>query len=408
VRRLLLPICRILSVIVVGVAASCAGWFCPELDAQSPYLPHDVYDYVTYAVTNLPEHYLPSPPYGDVPFTDNTPDDNPITNDGATLGRVLFYDKRLSINQTISCASCHTQETGFSDVRRYSIGHSGIPTPRHSPGLSNAKYYERGRFRWDETALTLEQQCIIPIVALDEMGMTMPELRQRLESTTFYPRLFKNAFGDPAVTNDRIAKSMAQFIRSMVSYHSKFDLAFERGTDGFPNFDAVYDLSESLGQQLFMRGNDNISLKCDSCHKTAAFVLDEPHNIGLDPDNLDDEGAGDGKFKVPSLRNIAVRTHFMHDGRFSSLEEVVEFYSTGIQDNPFLDALLREGGNPDNPPLHLNLTKQEIIAITDFLETLTDYEFLSDKRFSDPFLIPPTQLLPMSPGPFRQPFSTSR
>ena len=354
-------------------------------DGPEPFLPAEPFDYFTYAVTNLPEHYFPSPPFGDAGAAINTPANNPITNHGATLGRVLFYDKRLSINQSISCASCHTQDTGFADVRQLSVGYDGSLTQRHSMGLTHAVFYSSGRFRWDETAETLEIQCLIPIEAENEMGLPLAALRGRLASTPFYQQLFENAFGDASVTDERIARALAQFIRSMVSYNSKYDLGFELGELGFPSFELVFDDSELLGQQLFERTPNSVN--CHECHTTAAQIGNEPRNIGLDLVNTDD-GAGNGRFKVPSLRNIAVRGRFMHDGRFESLAEVVQFYDLEVQDNPDLDGLLREDGDPDGKPERLNLTRRERQALIDFMETLTDHQFLNDPKFSDPFQKP--------------------
>ena len=356
-------------------AVSCYGQLTPEL-------PNVPFDYFTYAVENLPEHYLPSAPFGDAGFANNTPEDNPITNDGATLGRVLFYDKRLSINNALSCATCHTQETGFGDSRQLSVGHNGMTTARHSMGLTNAVFYMSGRFRWDETASTLEEQCLIPIEAANEMGLPLAELRQRLTDIPFYQQLFINAFGDSTVTDERIAKAMAQFIRAMVSYNSKYDQAFANGTEGFPNFESIYNESEMLGQQLFERTPK--SVKCHECHRSPANIGDEPRNIGLDLIDID-LGAGDGRFKVPSLRNTEVRGRFMHDGRFTTLRQVVDFYDHGIQDNPNLDSLLRINDNSSEEVELLNLTEEEKQALVDFMKTLTDEQFLNDPKFSDPF-----------------------
>lgn len=347
-----------------------------------PNLPETPFDYHSYAVTNLPQQYLATPPFGDAGGAINTPANNPISNDGATLGRVLFYDKRLSLNNSISCASCHTHETGFGDARQFSVGHSGILTPRHSMTLVNAVFYETGRFRWDESAATLEDQCLIPIEAFDEMGLPLDQLRTRIESTPFYEPLFINAFGDATVTNDRIAKAMAQFIRSMVSYNSKYDDAFDAGAEGFPNFEAVFNESERIGQRLFERTSDTI--RCFQCHDSPALIGEEPRNIGLDG-TVVDPGAGGGRFKSTSLRNVAVRGRFMHDGRFQTLMEVVDFYDRGVQENEFLDDLLRVNEDPNNPPEQFNLTEAEKQGLVDFLHTLTDQQFLNDPKFSDPF-----------------------
>ena len=365
-----------LTLILISACASLG------LCQTEPNLPATPVSYYGYAVTNLPEYYLLTPPFGDAGGANNTPEDNPISNDGATLGRVLFYDKQLSLSKSISCASCHTHQTGFGDARQFSVGHNGALTPRHSMTLSNAVFYQTGRFRWDESASTLEEQCLIPIEATDEMGLPLDQLRQRIESTPFYTPLFTNAFGDPAVTNDRIAKSMAQFIRSMVSYNAKYDRAFDNSTDGFPNFESVFNKSELLGRELFERSAN--SVRCFQCHDSAAFNGEEPRNIGLDS-KVTDAGAGGGRFKTTSLRNVAVRGRFMHDGRFQTLMEVVDFYNQGVQENEFLDDLLRINEDPNNPVEQFDLTDQEKQALVDFMHTLTDDQFLNDPKFSDPF-----------------------
>ncbi len=167
-----------------------------------PNLPWQLDDYYGYAVTNLPTHYQEA----NIVAADNTPVDNQITNAGATLGRVLFYDKRLSHNYTVGCASCHTQETGFSDTRQKSQGVNG-QTGRHSMALGNAKYYGREKFFWDERADTLEDQVLMPIQDPVEMGMDLATLTTRLSQTAFYPDLFNAAFGTPDVTSDRILES---------------------------------------------------------------------------------------------------------------------------------------------------------------------------------------------------------
>lgn len=333
--------------------------------------------------TPFPDHYLAGPVSG----TDNTPIDNHITNPGAALGRVLFYDRRLSANHTVSCATCHTQATGFSDTLQFSRGFDGEFTPRHSPGLTNARYYANGHFFWDERAETLEDQTLAPIENEVEMGLTLDEAVARVAAESFYADLFTAAFGDSEVTTDRMARAMAQFVRSMVSFNSPFDQALADGPVGSPAFQAHFSDQEFLGLQLFMRvpGSDIDDVGCAACHATLAHISDDVHNIGLnagnDPDA--DPGNGLGEFKSPSLRNVGVRTHFMHDGRFVSLAEVIEHYNTGVIGSPNLDPRLREG---PGQPQRLNLTSEESAALEAFLHTLTDVGFLNDPRFSDPFV----------------------
>ncbi len=353
-------------------------------DGDEPTLPDPPYDYVAYAVTNLPDHFT-MPVEGQLPPVDNTPANNPITNPGAALGRVLFYDLRLSHNRTISCASCHQQELGFSDPRRLSSGADGIDSDRRSMGLSNSKYYRNGKFRWDEQAANLEAQTLLPIEHPKEMNLDLATLVARLEETSFYPDLFNDAFGDSTITTDRISKALAQFTRSMVSYNSKFDSAYSAGQNSAPDFPAVFDQQELQGLRLFGgRPGPGRALHCFLCHQSVAHVGREASNTGLDLDTTADQGAGQGKFKTPSLRNIAVRGKFMHDGRFSSLAEVVDFYDLGVQDHPALDNILKD---PEGNPMRLNLSQIEKDALIAFLETLTDTTLLTSPLFSSPFPI---------------------
>ncbi|MEE2565336.1 cytochrome-c peroxidase [Hyphobacterium marinum] len=346
---------------------------------SEPVLPDISFLYSDSDVT-LPAHFRNGP----VAAADNTPIDNAITNAGATLGRVLFYDRRLSANNTVSCASCHTQATGFSEGAQFSAGFAGELTGRHSPGLSNARYYDNGRFFWDERAATLEDQVLAPIQSEVEMGLTLEEAVARVAAEDFYGALFQAAFGDPEVTSERMSLAMAQFVRAMTSANSRFDQALADGPLGSAAFEANFTAEEFLGLQLFMPvpGSAIDDVGCGACHNTLAHISDAVHNIGLENPPVDD-GAGNGAFKAPSLRNVAVRTHFMHDGRFSSLAEVIEHYNSGVVGSPDLDPRLRQG---PGQPLRLNLTDDEKAALEAFLHTLTDNSFLTDPRFSDPFV----------------------
>lgn len=339
-------------------------WFAPNLPDSLE----------NYANPDLPAHFET----GRIRSLDNTPADNPVTDAGATLGRVLFYDRNLSANNTTSCASCHSQNNGFSDPDQFSEGFNGEFTPRNSMGLANARYYENGAFFWDERAESLEDQVLEPIQNSVEMGLTLDEMVIKLNQLDYYPDLFEDAFGTPDITSERASLAMAQFVRSMVSYESKYD---EGVSQNFANFTD----EENRGRELFDR------LNCDSCHPTDLFVWDEARNNGLDATTTDPGLAfvtnnrnDEGKFKVNSLRNIELTAPYMHDGRFGTLEEVIDFYSTGIQDHDNLDNRLTRGGGT---PRRFNIDEDEKAELIAFLLTLTDEEFVTDSKFRDPFVL---------------------
>lgn len=337
------------------------------------------------AAAPLPAHFLTIKDGVGVIATDNTPAANPITNAGATLGRVLFYDRRLSANDGISCGSCHVQALGFADPRQRSVGFAGGLTARHSSALVNARFYQRGRFFWDERAATLEAQVVTPIQDATEMGMPLDRLVQKLTVTPYYAPLFTQAFGSPTVTPDRIAQALAQYVRSLVSTDSRYDRAIAAGS---PTNLVGLTTEEKLGEQLFREQ------KCSICHATTAQVSDGPHNAGLDAIDTDPgvAGVGTGRFKSPSLRNVAVRRRYMHDGRFTTLAQVIDFYDSGVQANPGLSSFLKA---PDGSPRRMGLSAAEKSAMEAFLRTLTDSTFLTAPKFSNPFPGPPA---PPPPG----------
>jgi cytochrome c peroxidase len=330
-----------------------------------------------YADPALPSHFKTAT----AEAFDNTPADNPVTDAGATLGRVLFYDTRLSANNTVACASCHHQNRAFAGPERFVKGFDGKRVDRHPMGLGNARYYPRGRFFWDERAPSLEDQVLTPIQSKVEMGQDLKKLTDNLARDEHYPELFRKAFGTPEVTPRRLARALAQFVRSLVSYRSKYDEGLARvGSvrDDFPNFSA----EENRGKTLFLG-------RCATCHlpggQAAHFFMNRPLNNGLDLDFKNaDGGVGDltlngsqfGLFKSPSLRNVEFTGPYMHDGRFDSLEAVIDHYSTGVKQHPNLDPRLR---------LPLNLTKGQKAALVAFLRTLSDPHFITDAKFSDPF-----------------------
>ncbi len=221
---------------------------------------------------------------------DNTPANNPITDAGATLGRVLFYDTRLSASNTVSCSSCHQQQHAFSDTKRFSIGHRGQATSRNAMPLVDVRYYARGRFFWDERAATLEEQVLIPVQNKVEMGQNLNTVVGVLRKDSAYPTLFEKAFGDRRITAERTSKALAQLVRSLVSYRSKYDeglalVGFPQAD--FPNFTA----QENRGKAIFLR-------RCGICHlpPSAGVVLSmqDTRNNGLDADDgVTDLGVAD-------------------------------------------------------------------------------------------------------------------
>jgi cytochrome c peroxidase len=348
---------------------------------------------------------LPLPITSQAANLDSTPPDNPTTDAGATLGRVLFHEKRLSRNNTLACASCHIQEIGFSDPRIKSPGFDGGFTARHSMGIADSRWNAGRRFFWDERAPSLEAQALEPIQDPIEMGLTLPEMVQRLQALPYYASLFSSAFGDSAITPDRVARAIAQFERSILSYRSRYDQGralVASPVEPFPNFTA----EENLGKDIFFRppspvgpgfpgaggpgGPGGQGGGCAACHQGELMTNNRgPQNNGLDAVSSD-LGAfavtglerHRGAFRAPSLRNIAARAPYMHDGRFRTLDEVVAFYNNGVQPHPQLDPLLL---SPSGVPRHLGLNPTMRQALVRFLETLTDRELLADPRFSDPF-----------------------
>ena len=318
----------------------------------------------------IPRHFVAGA-VGTVILVDNTPASNRTTNLGATLGRVLFYDPRLSADNRIACASCHHQSLGFGDTTRFSAGVRGTPLTRHTMALANARFYRYG-FGWDGRGASLEAQVLRPIADSIEMGMALDTLERKLTATTYYPGLFAAAFGSPAITRDRIAAALAQFVRSLLSAQSRFDAVFASG--GPPSYSRLTP-HELDGFRIFNASG------CLNCHRTTAQIGDTVHNIGLDS-LVADTGAGQARFRAASLRNVAVRPPYMHDGRFATLRQVVEFYDKGIRANPSLDVRLR---GVDGQPRRLRLTATQIDDLIAFLGTLTDSSFLHTTKFSDPF-----------------------
>lgn len=320
--------------------------------STSPTLPSSTYSYVVTYPTHVQNALVD---------TDNTPSDNLITNDGATLGRVLFYDKQLSKNNTISCASCHKQENAFDDNVALSRGFEGGLTPRNSMAILNLRFYKNGKMFWDERAGTLEKQVLQPIQNHIEMGLTLAELETRVKALSYYPNLFQKAFGSTQIDSTKIARALAQFTRCIVTYQAKYD----RVKQGLETFTPT----EAQGEQLFLTAGGPTT--CASCHTPPMFITSNPlQGFGLADAN--DSGInGQRRFKSGSLRNIGTRTNLFHNGSI-----------------PNLQAMLTAGAPGSNlPPIgQHSVAPQDVTPIIAFLNTLTDNTILSEPKFSNPFI----------------------
>ena len=345
----------------------------------------------------FPERPEPKPAAFSVPFVYGpfaVPSDNPLTEESIALGRRLFYDKRLSGNNQVSCATCHKQHLAFTDGLVGSVGVSGNPLAFNSMSLVNLLWGPQ-RFFWDGRTQSLEDQALLPIQHPDEMAQDLTQLMAELAEDEIYPELFFMAYGKMDLPS--LAKALANFQRTLVSANSRYD-QYLRGEISLSG-------EEELGRKLFMAHPDTkVNLRggnCIDCHSqflTSGFrdAFDGFSNNGLDDERslaiglagTTKDPSHKGMFKTPSLRNIAVTAPYMHDGRFNSLEAVLKHYNGGIKRSSTLSPLIVEADNipkAQMDSISLNLTAREEAAIIAFLHTLTDEAFLTDKRFSDPF-----------------------
>ncbi|MCB0518307.1 MAG: c-type cytochrome [Lewinellaceae bacterium] len=314
-------------------------------------------------------------------------------NKQATLGRVLFFDKKLSANESVSCASCHKPEAAFSDDVALSEGFEGKLTERNTLALGafpsfNAYYGFAGgsRLFWDERAANVMEQSEQTLKNPIEMGMDLSTLYDKLMQYDYYQVLFEKAFPYEfgyQRPEDKILIALQAFVNSIGIFRSDFDKQWEREGDFKRPFSNFTD-QENMGKDLFMAN-------CASCHNLdrATATLVNVANNGLDMEysdlgvgGLSNNQSEKGLFKVPMLRNVALTAPYMHDGRFQTLEEVVEHYSTGIKKYPTLHENLKSA---NGQPKNLNLSQEEKDALVAFLKTLTDKEGVMQKRYSDPF-----------------------
>ncbi|MEO1253312.1 MAG: cytochrome c peroxidase [Bacteroidota bacterium] len=330
---------------------------------------------------------------------DNTTN-NEITDEGAVLGRVLFYDKNLSIDNSISCASCHQQAFAFSDKDVASTGVNGT-TGRHSMRLINARFADEENFFWDERANTLEEQTTQPIQDHVEMGFSgndgsqsIDDLCDKLESIDYYNELFDFVYGDTQVTEARIQNALGQFIRSIQSFDSKYDVGraqVNNNNNDFPNFTN----EENEGKQLFMdRPNFNNNgirvgggLGCNGCHRAPEFDIDPNSGNNGIIESLANENDLDTEItRSPTLRDLfnnsgEANGPMMHTGFTENLSEVLDHYDQIGSTGNGLDRRLSPAGNPQN----LSMTQEEKDAVIAFILTLSGIEVYMNEKWSDPF-----------------------
>jgi cytochrome c peroxidase len=306
----------------------------------------------------------------------NIPTDNPLTVEGVALGRKLFYDKILSGNNMQSCASCHNQALSFTDNgTQFSTGITGAIGTRNAQPLINLGY--NLHYFWDGRGTTLEQQILEPVSNPIEMHLPWTEAAAKLNANSTYVDEFKKAFGISKIDSSYVVKALAQFMRTMISYNSRLDKRLRN--------EISLTSSELNGYVIYVTERGD----CFHCHNidAARLMTDNLfHNNGLDS-VFTDLGRGaingnafdNGKFLTPTLRNIALTAPYMHDGRFQTLEEVVEHYNSGGKASATVDPLMKHVGTG------LNLSNQEKADLVAFLKTMTDSSFINDVRFKSPF-----------------------
>ncbi|WP_423738478.1 cytochrome-c peroxidase [Christiangramia lutea] len=298
---------------------------------------------------------------------------NPPTEKGFELGKKLFYDGKLSANGFISCGFCHEQKFAFTHHgHQFSHGIDDLEGIRNTPAIQNMAF--QNEFSWDGATSHLDLFPIIPITNEVEMGESVSNVIEKLKADAEYQQLFSEAFDKGEVNAENMLKAMSQFMVMMISAESKYD-KYVRAEEN-----VSFSEKENYGMRVFQN-------KCASCHKTDLFTDNSFRNNGLPVNpNINDLGryevsgkaADKYKFKVPSLRNVEVTAPYMHDGRFGSLESVLNFYQNGVQDSESLDPILKQ-----NDRLGIDLNENEKAALIAFLKTLTDENYLNDERFAE-------------------------
>ncbi len=334
--------------------------------------------------SNNSEEYTPVPVNLQIPelfqqrlINPLIPTDNPLTEEGISLGKKLFFDRRLSKNNSKSCASCHNPNNAFTDVAQFSVGVDGQIGTRNSMPLFNLAWNFNERFAWDGSELSLERQALEPITNPIEMDSDWQDVLDKLQQDSEYPNLFFQAFGTNIIDSDLVVKAIAQFERTLISGSSKFDRYLqgnaELTSEELNGFNVFMD--EDRGDCFHCHGSDNNPLWTDNSF----------HNNGLNA-TFTDLGLGaitgdpndNGKFKSPSLRNLAFTAPYMHDGRFATLEEVINFYSEGLQISSTIDPLMKKANQGG-----VQLSDQDKADLKAFLLTLSDNEFINNPDFRE-------------------------
>ena len=334
--------------------------------------------------TDLEEEYVPVPFSLKIPelfqqklIDPLIPNNNPLTEEGVALGKKLFFDKKLSGNNTQACATCHKPQNSFTDDTRFSDGIEGVFGVRNSMPLINLAWNFSDRFAWDGKELGLERQALEPVMNPIEMHSNWSNVVTRLEQDPEYPILFSRAFGTSSIDSTLVAKAIAQFERILISGNSKFD-QYLLGN-------ATLSLQELNGFAVFMDEEKGDCFHCHGSDNNPLWTDNKFHNNGLDA-SFTDLGLGavsgdpndNGKFRSPTLRNLTFTAPYMHDGRFATLEEVINHYSEGLELSTTIDPLMKkvsQGG--------VQLSAEEKIALKAFLLTLTDFEFINNPDFRD-------------------------
>ena len=384
----------LLSICIILLLISCSN----DDNTNSTNVDFDFSEYFTIDFNNLYNYTSQSTP---AYITKDNTLENQITNKGATLGRILFYDKNLSSNNTISCNSCHQQENAFGDTNSQSVGVNGL-TGRHSMRLINSRFANETNFFWDERATSLESQTTMPIQDHNEMGFSgtdgdqnFNDLIIKLNNVPYYPELFEFTFGNQLITEERIQNALAQFIRSIQSFDSKYDI----GRTVAPNDNTPFTnftTNENNGKQLFLAPptfnangiRTSGGIGCAGCHQAPEF--------DIDPNSLNNGVIGTAlgigtDFEVtrsPSLRDVVKANGesngpFMHIGVSNNLATVIDHYNEiTIAGNTNLDPRLTPGGNPQQ----LNMTQQEKDDVIAFIKTLSGTDVYTNDKWANPFV----------------------